>query len=242
MRSCDDLAENEPSARPVGRRLDAQAELRVERIRRRVQQLAPPRRYASGRSTQIGRVSQERDVEAVVARERRLEHFLLDVAVDRDRELAAASGAARSAGPARRAARARAGGALPASGSTGCDDRLERRRRELLPRRPPRRRRAGRRSGRRAVPRPSRSRPRWPPGGGPAPPWSNTSSWVTFASPIRSRTCSVPAKSRIVGDLLAFRAAVDLEHCRIERAPRSRRSSSAGTARSPRGARRRPRR
>ncbi len=84
-----DSTEVERHAGVVGRRLDAQAELRVERVRRSVQQLA--RLPDADRPFDADRPGlEEGDVEAVVAGERRLEHLLLHVAVDRDRQLGAA--------------------------------------------------------------------------------------------------------------------------------------------------------
>ena len=131
MRSWDDVPEHEPSARPVRPRLHAQPKLRVERVRGLVQEL--DRLAAAQRALDTDRARlAEGDVEAVVARERRLEHLLLHVAVDRDRQLAAVL-----AQPDQRVLLGelveRDTKASSCFRVDGLDDRLERRRCELLP-------------------------------------------------------------------------------------------------------------
>ena len=202
----------------------------------------------SGRSMQIGVTSRNVDGDAVLVRERRLDHLLLHLAVQRDRELVRRL---RRADVDQRVLlvelRQRDAKARAVAGIDGLDDRLERRRRELVRRRAGRRRRrSGRRSARREPPdlcdracrrrRPRRRRSRVEHREPGHLPLAFAAEAHAIADAQRSR------EQPRVRDLLAALAALDLEDAGRERRRRRRPRSSAAAPRSPPAAARRPHR
>ena len=214
------------------RRLDAQAEVGVERVRRRVEDL--DRLPAPGRPLDADRRRlAERDLEAVLVRERRLDHLPLHLAVERDRDLrrACRPGGRRSAGPALRAARARR-----AAAGRPRDRRARRPTRTSAERSGGRRRgaarRASRRSGSPRGPRASRSRPRCTASRCTASPSAKTRTAVTLPASKRSRTVTAPEKTPRVRDPVALGPALDLEDAGRERRVAVPGAARAGAARS----------
>ena len=119
-------------ARPGRRRLDAEADRGEIRIRLRMEELDRLARSDGPLDVDRRRLA-ERDVEAELVRQRRLDHFLLHLAVERDRELPAdvvlpyvdqriLLGELRECDPE----------PCTVVGIARDDDRLERRRRELV--------------------------------------------------------------------------------------------------------------